>query len=101
MIKFNCIIHKETGHIIKYDEWLEKVKKYEEIRFFIKDDGEYIYDSKTILYEDHFEIIYESNFNTKSLYTLYRHEKNVFIKDEIGIELKYRQDIEDKYGIEV
>jgi len=78
MIKFNCIIHKETGHIIKYDEWLEKVKKYEEIRFFIKDDGEYIYDSKTILYEDHFEI-----------------------KDEIGIELKYRQDIEDKYGIEV
>lgn len=54
MIKFNCLIHKETGAIINYEDWLEVFKIQ---------NKEYNYKAKEMLFNDDFEIIYESEFS--------------------------------------
>jgi hypothetical protein len=86
MIKFNCIIHKETGTVIKYEDWLkcierQKAKNKESI-MYIKNrikfdekmenlkDFDYKYKLKDMLFNDDFEIIYESEFTIEELISL-------------------------------
>lgn len=70
MIKFNCLIHKETGTVIKYLDWLEEVKKQPGItdQPVEKEISQGIilnYRPKQALFSDNFEIIYDSEFTTE------------------------------------
>jgi len=108
MIKFNFLIHKATGTVIKYEEWLEEVQKQPGItnRPVEKEISKgmiFNYKPKEALFSDGFEIIYDSEFTTEELTKLYDYN------DELDIELKIkineligeREYIKNKHGIEV
>lgn len=62
MIEFTKLIHKETGTVIKYNDWKEKLETNNLIVFPGDIKGStWRYNSKTILFSDDFELIYNSN----------------------------------------
>ncbi|MZK53638.1 hypothetical protein [Clostridium beijerinckii] len=65
MIKFNCLIHKETSTVIKYEDWLEMHYSHSTIELTKR-----CYDSDRMLFGNDFEIIYDSEFTTKELNTI-------------------------------
>ena len=67
MIKFNYLIHKETGKIISYDEWLEHYKAEIDIEWMENKKYYRYYHPTKMLFSDEFEIIYDSEFTTKEL----------------------------------
>lgn len=72
MIKFNCAIHKGTGTIITYDEWLKEIQEQDSIvdRPVEKQMSEneiLSYRPKQILFSDNFLIIYNSEFTIEEL----------------------------------
>jgi len=105
MIKFKALIHKMTGKVITYTEWLEKIKNYEEIKFFIEGDGTYMYDSKTILYCDHFEIIYDSDFTKDEIMLVYKLTDDIQRKSQLNRilceKIETEKDLKYKYGVEL
>lgn len=102
MIKFNCLIHKETGTVIKYEDWKEKLKNDNVIVW--KDEklnGTWQYKPKNILFSDDFEIIYDSEFTTEELTDIYRGMNNKRLCHKISEMLNDRCQLEMKYGVEV
>lgn len=98
MIKFNCLIHKETGTLIKYEDWKEHLKN--NTVFHWKDKvnkgGIWQYWPKDILFLNDFEIIYNSEFTTDELYSLYglsgelrgKIEKLILAKKKVAFEYR-------------
>lgn len=92
MIKFNCLIHKETGTVIKYEDWLD-LYSYDNGMFL----GKSSYHNEEMIFSDDFEIIYNSEFTTKELTSIDSKET----MNKIGKILNKRYQLEMKYGIEV
>jgi hypothetical protein len=64
MIKFKCAIHKETGIIINYNEWKEKVEDKRTLEcIVIESTYDKLYKPIDILINDDFEIIYDLNLH--------------------------------------
>lgn len=71
MVKFTALVHKETGKVIQYEEWL-KLLETDNIHMW-KDkinNGTWQYKPQNILFSDDFEIIYDSEFELEELETL-------------------------------
>ena len=75
MVKFRYLIHKETGTVIKYEDWKEAAERD---NFIIVKGAEVFVNPKNIvkaremLFSDDFEIIYDSEFT-------YRELRNIFL----------------------
>ena len=73
MVKFRYIIHKETGTVIKYEDWKEAAERD---NFIIVKGAEVFVNPKNIvkaremLFSDDFEIIYDSEFTENELKAL-------------------------------
>ncbi|WP_315069183.1 hypothetical protein [uncultured Clostridium sp.] len=59
MVKFDKLIHKETGKVIHYSDWLESLTGQKPINFPDTKSGEWVYKAELILFGDDFEIVYE------------------------------------------
>ncbi|OOM17207.1 hypothetical protein CLSAB_19270 [Clostridium saccharobutylicum] len=77
MIKFKALIHKETGTIIKYEDWLKNFKENLQIRFTKIDLYEELarysrpYNAIELITSDDFKIIYDSEFTYEEIETMY------------------------------
>lgn len=109
MIKFTALIHKETGTVIKYEDWKEKLEKEHPIKCTNKSRRNlWSYLPKEVLFSDDFEIIYESEFTTEELESI-NMAIGYFLDsyEGTGLHKEYRKNAEDiysrlkdKYGIE-
>jgi len=72
MIKFTALIHKETGIVIKYEVWKERLETDNIIKWKDKKmNGTWQYKPKNMLFSDDFEIIYNSELSNLELISLY------------------------------
>lgn len=106
MIKFNCLIHKQTRTIIKYVEWLEEVKKQQGItnqpvEKQISEKEKLIYRPKQALFSDDFEIIYDSEFTMEELIEISEDREGILTEAKINKLIEQKEYIKNKYGIEV
>lgn len=105
MIKFNCLIHKETGVVIKYEEWICYAIGRCEIKIINqKGDNEYYkgtFNAIDILFNDDFEIIYDSEFTTKELIEIIEDRCGFDTETKINKLIKKREFNRFNYGIEV
>jgi hypothetical protein len=98
MIKFSTLIHKETGTVIKYEDW-KKLSPYDDKTYI---DKNHSYSDIEMLFSDDFEIIYDSDFTLEELRILFRGNQ----KYNEELMKKICKKISDKeyykqYGIEV
>lgn len=101
MIQFNCIIHKETGTVIKYEGWIERVKSGGKLGFFDVKTGEWNFEPKEMLFSDDFEIIYNSEFTVDELFELNNVNLNVDLRYKVT-KLRFNKiKLKDKYGIDI
>jgi hypothetical protein len=118
MIKFTALIHKETGAVISYIDWLAHLKGHKEIRIEKESPKNNFYVGvfdplDIILYSDSFEIIYYSEFTTEELelanVSIFECVRRDIIWSNTGNDLskkieeiiKKRYENKSKYGIEV
>lgn len=100
MVKFRCLIHKETGTVIKYEEWKETLLESVYNSIFIKTDSKtFEYKTKEILFSDDFEIVYDSEFTLQELYKLYGLSGDLAPK--IAKSINEKEALFTRYGIEV
>lgn len=79
MIKFKALIHKETGIVVKYDEWIRLIKsnctmgftKKLKISKPLKATSTKTYEPQEMLFSDDFIIVYDSKLRTLELIQLY------------------------------
>lgn len=108
MIKFKYAIYKETGDVIKYEDWLSALNSCSTFRF-IENNPEkpkYIYTNNPldVLYGDSFEIIYDIGVTVEeledvvdtALYSSYNDDKSLEKVQDIIIA---RKALESKYNI--
>lgn len=106
MIKFNCLIHKETGTVIKYEDWKEAAERD---NFIIVKGAEVFVNPKNIvkaremLFSDDFEIIYDSEFTLEELGIIFRGNQRFVEKlmKKICKDINDKEFLKNKYGIEV
>ena len=104
MVKFRYIIHKETGTVIKYEDWKEQLEKDYPITWNDdKGEGKWVYNSKNILFNDDFEIIYDSEFTLEELRDIFRgrQKSDNELMEKIAKNINDREFLKNKYGIEV
>ena len=104
MVKFRYLIHKETGTVIKYEDWKEQLEKdYPIIWNDDKGEGKWVYNSKNILFNDDFEIIYDSEFTLEELRDIFRgrQKSDNELMEKIAKNINDREFLKNKYGIEV
>lgn len=104
MIKFTALIHKETGGVIKYEEWKEGLKLDMWFFFVSKiDSKQFSYKSKEMLFSDDFEIIYDSDFTSKELGIIFRGNQKSCdeLMSKIYENMHDKEFNNFKYGIEV
>ena len=116
MIKFSALIHKETGTVIKYEDWKESAERdnyipIKGVEVFINPKN--IVKAREMLFSDDFEIIYDSEFTTEELelanVSVFECVRREIIWDNTGNNLSKKiEDIiekiyenKSKYGIEV
>ena len=104
MIKFKYLIHKETGKVIKYEDWKEAAERD---NFIIVKGAEVFVNPKNIvkaremLFSDDFEIIYDSEFTYRELSDLYGGKEDKELDDKLSDIMRNKWELKDKYGIEV
>jgi hypothetical protein len=108
MIKFTALIHKETGTVIKYEDWKENIKTDTNFRIRTNDASCYRYSPFYCLTSDDFEIIYDSEFTVKELNKIYNllmdnsdSCENIEIKSKIFKKLNTKEMLKYMHGIEV
>ena len=104
MIKFSALIHKETGTVIKYDDWKEQLEKDYPIMWNDKKgEGKWIYDSNKILFNDDFEIIYDSEFTLEELRDIFRgrQKSDNELMEKLCKNINDKEFLKLKCGIEV
>lgn len=99
MVKFNCLIHKETETIIEYEDWLEstKMKAIE-----ICGTGRKIYwkyNPKEMLFSDDFIIVYDVEFAKEELIQIYRLGGE--LNDKISKLIDERQYLKFNYNVDL
>ena len=100
MVKFRYLIHKETGTVINYDVWKERLETDNIIKWKDKEmNGTWQYKPKKILFNDDFEIIYDSEFTLQELYKLYGLSGDLAPK--ISKNINEKEKIFTRYGIKV
>lgn len=105
MVKFNRLIHKETGTVIKYEDWLKAV--WDDLSINVKFDNKLIKPNSTVkakemLFSDDFEIIYDSEFTGEELWLIHcRCGEDENLQYKVRDILKNRDELRYKYGIEV
>lgn len=95
MIKFNSLIHKETGTVIKYQDWKRDLEKVNLVII----NGYDAYEPDEIIFSDDFEIIYDSEFTLDELYRLYGLSGDLAPK--IAKIIEQRRNLTKEYRIEV
>jgi hypothetical protein len=100
MIKFQCIIHKETGTVIKYEDWKERLERNDYIDWEDNKTGLWYYRPKDVLFSDDFEIIYNSEFTLQELEWLHQ-GLSYKIWDKISKIIYDRKEIKEEYGIDI
>ena len=99
MIKFNVLIHKETGTIIQYADWLRFLK--ERTIYIWRENcsqGEWRYLPKEMLFSEDFEIVYEQDFTTAELIQLYGLSGELRMRCSDLINERYELQRKYKYG---
>ena len=99
MVKFRYLIHKETGTVIKYEDWKEAAERD---NFIIVKGAEVFVNPKNIvkaremLFSDDFEIIYDSEFTYRELRNIYlsMNDKEICHKAEALMKTKEKYDPE-------
>ena len=106
MVKLRYLIHKETGTVIKYEDWKEAAERD---NFIIVKGAEVFVNPKNIvkaremLFSDDFKIIYDSEFTLEELRDIFRGRQksdNELMK-KICKNVNDKEFIKSKYGIEV
>jgi hypothetical protein len=110
MIKFNCLIHKETKNIIDYATWQRGLEKgqsfilgYHGTHIVKEMDKEfYRYTAEEMLFTDDFKIIYDSDFTLEELRVIFRGNQryNEELMRKILKNINDKEFNKDKYGIE-
>ena len=106
MVKFRYIIHKETGTVIKHEDWKEAAERD---NFIIVKGAEVFVNPKNIvkarevLFSDDFKIIYDSEFTLEELGIIFRGNQRFVEKlmEKIAKNINDREFLKNKYGIEV
>lgn len=105
MIKFQYIIHKETGTVIKYEDWKEAaiidnfITINKEKKVFINPKN--IFKAKEMLFSDDFEIIYNSEFTYEEIQDLFRATNSKTIGKKLYKIMNDREFYKSKYGIDI
>jgi len=102
MIKFRYLIHKETGTVIKYEDWKEGFEKGFLFRFRSGNKVQKC-DAVALITSYDFEIIYDPEFTLEELGIIFR-GNHTFINDlmsKIDKTMKSKELLKSKYGIEV
>ena len=100
MVKFRCLIHKETGTVIKYDDWKEAAERdnfitiNKEKKVFINPKN--IFKAKEILFSDDFEIIYNSEFTYRELRNIFLSMNDKEICNKVRSIMEYIQEHDPK-----
>jgi hypothetical protein len=105
MIKFNCLIHKETGTVIKYEGWRKAAKRDDFIvvkgaEVFVNPKN--IVKAKEMLFSDDFIIVYEPEFKLEELQIIFRGNQkyNEELMKKILKNINDKEFNREKYGIE-
>lgn len=108
MIKFVALVHKQTGTVIKYEEWLQEIQKQpgvtsQPVEKQISNKEKLIYRPKEALYSDSFEIIYDSEFTLEELGIIFRCNQKYCEKlmEKICKGINNKELLMSKYRIEV
>jgi len=102
MIKFTALIHKETGTVIKYEDWKERLGSDMPVVFINPLEEEpFNYSTKEMIFSDDFEIVYDSEFTTEELIEISEDREGLDLEVKISELIGEREYINKKYGIEV
>ena len=104
MVKLRYLIHKETGTVIKYEDWKERLETDNIIKWKdIKLNGVWQYKPKNMLFSDDFEIIYDSEFTLEEIEIIFNGNQNSNDKlmKKIHKNMYDKEFLKLKYGIEV
>lgn len=72
MVEFEVLIHKETGTVIPYDNWIGFLKERTIYIWREKStNGDWRYTPKEMLFSEDFVIVYKQDFTTLELIQLY------------------------------
>jgi hypothetical protein len=97
------LIHKETEVIITYDEWLEKL---EENDLFIihheNNNGYWSYSAKLILFNNDFDIIYDSELKFNEMLEIYNNSSaDLVTKTKAYLILKEKKKLMEKFKLDL
>ena len=111
MVKFTALIDKETGTVIKYEDWKEAAERD---NFIIVKGAEVLGLTKTsapltiikareMLFSDDFKIIYDSEFTLEELRDIFRgrQKSDNELMEKIAKNINDRGFLKNKYEIEV
>lgn len=103
MIKFNCLIYKPTGLVIKYDQWFKRFRNNEpiDVKCPNKFTGQTYYGASDIIFMDDFEIIYDSELTYKELSDLYRSTNNKELGKKVSGILNKKEELIQKYDLDL
>lgn len=99
MVKFRYLIHKETGAVIKYEDWKRDLEKVNLVII----NGYDAYEPDEIIFSDDFEIIYDSEFTLEELRDIFRgrQKSDNELMEKLCKNINDREFAKSKYGIEV